>query len=678
MFRLPNEIISGIEDYRKSLSEFTNGKMDVNRFKGIRVPWGFYSHRGGKIFMARIRIPAGTVNSEQLRVIAEASKRFGNGILHVTTRQDIQIHGVKIEDTSSLLDFLKGHNLSPRGGGGNTVRNITSCPLSGICPFEVFDVRPFAIGLTEYLLRDPNSYLLPRKYKIAFSGCSKDCGFATVNDLGFIAKNNGFSVYAGGGMGAISRVGDLLEEYVHLEDVGYIAEAVKRVFFKYGERKDRHHSRLRFLVEKIGFSEFKRLYTEELKRLKDTEYIALRKIELPQYKGSSYIEIKLPLGDIHADKLIALTEIGDYEFRTTQRQNIVIANIKEEDVQDVSKKIMDLGLRVNGPDIICCAGATTCNLGLCNSRGLAMELDGLDGVSINISGCPNACGQHPIGAIGLHGLVRKVGNRPVPFYKILIGGIVEEGKTKLAEEVGIVPARNVPDVIRGYLCGRDLKTIINKYAYVPSYEEDPLFYRDWGKEEDFTLAGIGPGECGAGVIDMINADLESSKVEIEKNNPMEAIHFASRALLVVRGIEPRTRDEAIDGFIKEFVDKGIADPRFRDLKERTDLEYVKDFYNEVKRIYNSMDSSFNFPSVVTEKKEPPGSLLDLRGVACPMNYVKTKLYLEGLDIGSVVEVYLDDGEPIRNVPNSLKNDGHEIIKIEEKGGFYSIIVRKRV
>ncbi len=783
MFRLPKEVIESIGDFKDALKDFRDGSMSSDRFKGIRVPWGLYSQRGGEIFMARMRIPAGVVNSKQLKALGDCSQKYGNGVLHATTRQDIQIHDVSIEDTENIIEYLKEFDLSPRGGGGNTVRNITSCSFAGVCGKETFDVRSYAISLAEFLLPDPDSYRLPRKYKIAFSGCGEDCAIATLSDLGFIAKEKvldgrkvlGFSVHAGGGMGAHSRVGELLEEFIPPKDVGYIAEAIKKVFFKHGERKNKHRARLRFLVEKIGFEEFKNLYKRELAELKDTTHIALRRIEfqypedvdaklpvsldegfetfkvynvLPQkQKGYFTVGIRLHLGDIQADKLIKLADIADegkhrglplqtMEFRTAQNQNIHICNVKADAVYTLYEKLRELELASPYISTIfnptSCQGAATCNLGICNSKALTDELiEFLEGDELNpaslkefnirMSGCPNSCGHHPRGVIGLHGIVRKVGVRPVPFYKILLGGKVKEGETKLAQEVGIVPAKNVPYVLKEFLkasqekvSGYDdvygylekegegiMEHLIEKFAYVPPYEEDATFYQDFGAKEDFTLAGIGQGECGAGVLDLIESDLEDAQRELtlaeEKNYDVsllsEVLHLSARALLVVKGIEPKSPEEAVDSFLKEFVHTNIASERFEDLKEkfialedakevrgREELfTYAKEFYQEVKEVYSSMDPSFSFPKKTApkeEEEEESPQVLDLKGTPCPINYVKVKLFLENLEPGSVLDIYLDEGEPMDNVPKSLENDGHKILQTEKLNKFYKVRVEK--
>ncbi len=299
MFKLPLKLKEDIKDYTRKLKNHISGKINSDKFKGIRVPWGFYSHRGGEEYMSRVRVPAQVISGSQLRAMARCSKKYAAGTPHVTTRGDIQIHGVDLEDSSEILEFLKENNLSSRGGGGNTVRNILCSPLAGVSPDEEFDVRKYPVGLTEKLLADKKSYTMPRKYKIAFSGSGKDSGLATVNDLGFIAKikdgEEGFKVYVGGGMGSKSRTGDVLEEFVNPSEVPYIAQAVKRVFYKYGNRKNRNRARLRFLIRRIGLKDFKELYEKEIKKLKSKENIGLRDVK--NKTVTSVGEEPVPRGD---------------------------------------------------------------------------------------------------------------------------------------------------------------------------------------------------------------------------------------------------------------------------------------------------------------------------------------------------------------------------------------------
>ncbi len=772
MFKLPEEIIGGIQGYKNSLQDFLANKMSAARFAGVRVPWGFYSHRGGRVFMGRIRIPAGLITASQLRAIAEVARQYGNGILHITTRQDIQIHGVKIEDTIKVMEYLKDYELSPRGGGGNTVRNVTSCPLAGICKDEILDTRAYAVSLSEYLLRQDNSYILPRKFKIAFSGCAKDCAGCLFNDVGLLATRfegkNGFQVFVGGGMGLVSVLGNLLEEFIPEEDLGYCVEAIKRVFYKRGDRKNKHHNRLRFLIKDIGFEEFKVWYQKEFKELKEKEYIALRKINFPQpqeehghlaqkeeeeyrdflrynvqaqkQNGFSIVEVRISCGDIGANELLKVAQLEEgfkgIEFRTSQNQNLLICWVRNQDLYNLYLK---LKATLNGflypqtlLDVVTCKGALTCNLGLCNSQGLAKALEevvkeefigkkAFKALEIKLNGCPNACGQAPLGKIAFYGLSRRVDNRPVPFYKLMLGGKKAGKKSRLASEIGIIPARNVPDFLKAFLkrieplileeeevytvlekeATRIAKETLEEFSFVPGYSQDRTFYVDWGKTEDFSLAGLGGGECGAGVIDMIEADLAMARISLEEAEKEDfsvekikrVLFLTARALLVVRGKDPRSEKEALTDFIERFINEGYASSSYLNIQEvfaglsgdldrqtrRERFLYAREFFAHVSQIYKNMDPQFNF--LVLEEKPKIAEktkmhLLDLKGTPCPINYVKAKLFLENLEPQEPVEILLDEGEPIMNVPKSLEADGHIIIKIEREDGFYRVIVKK--
>lgn len=776
MFKLPKNLIEMIEPYRTALKDFLDGKITSARFKGIRVPMGFYTQRGEKVLMARVRVPGGVLTPVQLRAIAELSEKL-NVRPHITDRQDIQLHGVKYEDSIKVLEFLKDYNLSTIGGGGNTVRNVTACYLSGICRDELFDVRKYAIGVTETLLRDPSATgKLPRKFKVAFSGCSTDCAYALVNDVGFIAKIKdgvrGFRVYCGGGMGAFSSIGQVLEDFIPEERAPYVVKAIMLAYNKYGDRLNRHHNRLRFLIQDKGFETFRKWYEEELKNLNEQEYLVLRDPEFkeaseseevdlnaiqpedfefqlflkncvfPQKTGGRYfIELNIHKGDIAPDILREIANLDklvpEIDFRTNQFQNLLLCNVPAKSIYEIYNRLKQIFkgasfLNSGAPlRMVICKGAATCNLGICNSPGLAdaiqrelnkngLNYDALRGFNIKISGCPNNCGQHVLGVIGLTGLTRKVNLRPVPLYKILLGGRTGEESTRFGEEIGIVPARAIPSLIVEYLKksqektgkynsvyeflkgeGKELmQTLIKKYSYIPEYEENPEYYRDWGKDEDFSLAGIGPGECGAGVIDLIEADLNEAERVLnlakekgyEKGLIKDALIYSARALQVVKGLEPKSDPEVIESFINAFVNKGIAEKKwerirevFKELTEGKNkneelFNEVAEFHSAIRALYRQMDPNFRFPAEVQQEQKPAesGHFLDLKGVACPFNYVKAKLFMEPLDKGSIITMILDEGEPIRNVPQSLKNDGHEILemtKIDES--HYKLVVRKR-
>jgi len=772
VFQLPEEVKKSMENYKRSLEEAQEDRVSPARFRGVRVPWGIYSHRGGKVYMARIRIPAGVVSPLQLKALADVSQRFADGILHITTRQDVQIHNVRIKDTSRVMEYLKEYNLSSRGGGGNTVRNIIACPLSGVCKEELFDVRRYAIALTEYLLRQDTSFTLPRKLKISFSGCPKDCAGCLVNDLGLLAQyqgeKKGFRVFVGGGMGANSRIGKLLEEFISEEDLGYCVAAVKNVFYRMGDRRNKRHNRLRFFIEDMGLGQFKKVYRKEFQELREKEYMVLRKIdfleqeetdgEIPpidneeyneflrynvssqKQKGFVSVELRIPRGDISAERLAALAQLekdfSRIEFRTSLNQNLFICWVKSEDLYKLFLKLKDILSDFLYPqtllDVVVCKGALTCNLGLCNSPGLAEEIEDVvkkgflkkkvfRTLGIRLNGCPNSCAHHPIGKLSFYGMVRRVDNRPLPFYKFLLGGRKEAELTRLAEEIGIVPAKNVPHFLRDFLrrvderigesedvydflrvsAKRIAQQVLEHYSYVPSYLENRDFYIDWGKTEEFSLAGLGPGECGAGVLDLIEADLSEARSALERAEKefsslpdiKKTLFFSARALLAVKGKDPKNEREAFSDFKEKFIKEGIASSVYANIQEvfksmdektspgqrRDKFSYASKFLEHINELYKSMDSTFNFPKKEksSERDEIPSKILDLKGTPCPINYVKVKLVLEKLNQGDTLEVLLDEGEPMDNVPKSLENDGHQVLKIEKQDGFYRVVVKKR-
>jgi sulfite reductase (ferredoxin) len=771
MFNLPKKIIDEIPQFRENLEKYLAGELKGAFFRGIRVPWGNYSQRGGKLLMSRLRIPAGILTPPQLTAIARAAQDFADGKLHLTTRQDIQIHNLPFENSIKVIEYLKDFNLSPGGGGGNTVRNITSCYLSGICPREKIEVHKIVWGLTEYLLAGDAAYNLPRKFKIAFSGCEKDCAFSGINDLGFLAADDGFKVLCGGGMGAKSAVGKVLHDRVSQAEIGSVVKAVINIFNKYGDRKNRHHNRLRFLIQHLGWEKFVELYKQELERIKKEEYIVLRTqqllgqeetqplppsltkgggkeggaLESQEYQqflkynvgqqkqaGYRYLQIRILCGEIEARSLFALCELAsifpEINFRTTHRQNLVITNLPEDKIHLAYKKIKEIFKNYLFPetvlDVISCKAATTCNLGVCNAIALApevarqleqsqLDIDQLKEVRINISGCPNSCGHHPLGTVSLSGMAKKVHNRTVPFYKVWMGARVAAENTQLAEEVGIVPARAALPLLVEHLKNLEkgragMVELLEKYAFVPSYEEDRSYYVDFGRSEDFSMEGITQGECGAGVIDMVESDLASAKQALIKAREKDldlaelksALVYSARALLVVKGIDPRDEREAVAAFVEKFVKTGICPPDFGDLgsiyqelpakKIPRDqaYTYAEKLYEEVKKIYAAMDSNFNFAPQFgnnrylageSEKRpEPAEQVYDLRGTPCPINYVKTKIKLEGMENGEVLAVYLDAGEPIESVPKSLEADGQEVIKIEPIENYFKVVVKKRV
>ena len=781
IFRLPEEFRDDASLFQREAERFKSGELSPAEFRSFRVPMGVYEQRESDTYMLRVRFPAGGVLPHQMRALAEVARKYGNGVAHVTTRQDIQIHRVLVDDIHLAFAELQAAGLSSRGGGGNTVRNITACHDAGVCPDEVFDTSPYAVGLSEFLLPDPLCYQLPRKYKIVFSGCSMDCPGATVADVGFIAKRRngslGFAVYAGGGLGGSSRVAELLEEFIPADEAYLVAEAVKRVFDKHGNRKNRNKARLRFLVAKIGLEAFRELYLAELSELRkagapglDVRAMPGRERPAPaaaaqagegfaewrrhnvseqRQEGYFLVQIPLMLGDIPSDLLEKLADVvernGDGVMCTTQWQNLVLRWLHENELAALHSGLSDLGLAgAEAPvlrNMVACAGASTCRLGICLSRGLSkairaaleadgLELDGLGDLKIHVSGCPNSCGRHQVADIGFSGAARRIEGRLVPHYALHVGAKVFEGQTALTRGKHTVPARNLPAMVadlltafrkspqcpdfRGFLAAggeQVIAELASRYKAVPDFEQDKNYYFDWDADEIFSLAGRGPGECGAGVFDLIEVDLASAHDALAGSQYYRATVLAARCLLVTKGQQAEGDAQALQLFTQCFIDEKLVDDSLRGVVDQAmeaarkpeppeafaaQASDVSAFVETIQKLYDNMDPSLRFKPVAkapaSEAKAEPAEPVskaeaapaarpeiareaDFRGVVCPLNYVKTKMLLDKLEGGEVLSVLLDQEGKV-NVPESVAKDGHEVLAVEEQGDQWRVLVRK--
>ncbi len=781
ILNLPPTIKEDLNRFKKDIELFKNGSISSTEFRTIRVTNGVYEQRENGTYMVRVRFTAGIALPEHMRALSSVSRKYGNNILHVTSRQDIQVHGVQLDNIYPAILELYNAGLSPKGGGGNTVRNVACCFDAGVCEKEEFDVTPYSIALAEFLLSDPMSFRLPRKFKVAFSGSSSDCAGAMINDVGFIARKRGeefgFAVYSGGGMGAHSRVAELLEEYIPASDIHYTAEAVKRVFDKHGNRKNKNRARLRFLVEQIGFDSFKKLYIEELSELKRVGLPALniRDIQrnghpipengeqpkdgfekwcerntLPQkQKGYYRVHIPLKLGDITADVLGNLADVidkyGERMIRTTPRQNLVIRWIHENELTALYNELMELNLEGNVAPVlsntIACAGASTCRLGICLSRGLAgavindlnrsdLDLDEFGDLNINISGCTNSCGRHPVGNIGMYGAARRIDGRLAPHYVIQLGGKVTEEETRLAKGNVAIPAKNVPVYIADFLRafkespqfpdydafidsdGRKISDkLIKKHKRMPSFDEDKNYYYDWSAETIFTLEGRGAGECSAGVFDLIKIDMSGAEEALREEKLLTATFLSARSLLITMGQEAKDEFQVFELFTKYFINGGFVNESFRNLIESAQKCFLASLPEEkfdgsrdnvsalietMKNLYDQLDQSLRLTPVATEKKVESNILesaqtsepelithselkidreVDFHKVACPLNYVKTKLVLEQMKSGQVLAVILND-DGVGNVPGSAEQDGHNVLSEEKEGEYWRVLIKK--
>lgn len=485
---------------------FHKGKIDEERFRSLRLARGVYGQRQSGVQMIRIKLPYGKVSSAQLHRISEVSDEYSRGRLHITTRQDIQIHYVDLDRTPELWAQLERDDITLREACGNAVRNVTASELAGIDPEEPFNVSPYADAIFKFFLRNPIGQELGRKFKVSFSSSDQDTGLSYMHDLGFIAKIKdgvrGFKVLLAGGLGSQPRHADVLYDFLSSDKIIPLMEGVIRVFDRHGERRSRAKARLKFLVKDIGLEAFRELVEAEQKAIsedtvpidvssypatvpvtvKAPEVIIDDHIAFETWKATNVIPqkqegyvavgIKVLLGDFYTDKARLLADLVEQyaasEVRLTLRQNIVIPYVKEDLVPFFYQELSKLGFTEAGynkaVDITACPGTDTCNLGIASSTGIAEELERIlktefphylknEDLVIKISGCMNACGQHNMANIGFQGMsVRTKDKLTAPALQVLLGGGNNgNGRGVFADKVVKIPSRRGPEALRRIL-----------------------------------------------------------------------------------------------------------------------------------------------------------------------------------------------------------------------------------
>ncbi|HWA72459.1 MAG TPA: hypothetical protein VG937_09000 [Polyangiaceae bacterium] len=460
--------------------------------------------------MVRIKIPMGAMTTQQLEVLCDLAEEYSDQILHVTTRQDIQLHFVHIEDTPDLMRRLAAVGVTTREACGNSVRNVTACPYAGVCSTEGFDVMPYARAIMFFLLGHDDTQDFGRKFKIAFSGCKDEpCGLTNFHDLGCIAKQRtvdgkvqrGFEFYVGGGLGSVPQMAQLFDEFLPEAELLPMTQAICRVFGRLGEKENRARARIKFLVKKLGIEEFKRLVLEERAKLRPdprwTEFLADLHVtdekplkppsKLPErprpagferwyrsnvrpqrQEGYVTATITLPLGDFTPSQGRAVADMarrftGD-SLRATVDQNLLFRWVSEGDLLALYAELDKQGLATPGADTITdvtsCPGTDTCKLGISSSRGLAGELrkrlsvvaeqmdPAASSLHIKCSGCFNSCGQHHVADLGFLGVSRNVNGRRVPHFQLVVGGELAGNGRSYGLAIGAVPSKRVPEVVK--------------------------------------------------------------------------------------------------------------------------------------------------------------------------------------------------------------------------------------
>ena len=634
-----------ILDLEKKIRLFREGKADEEKFRSLRLARGVYGQRQSGVQMVRIKLPFGKVTSEQLHRIANVSDEYSKGRLHITTRQDIQIHYVSLDRTPELWAQLEKDDVTLREACGNTVRNITASPTAGIDPNEPFDVSPYAHAVFQFFLRNPICQEMGRKFKMSFSSSDEDTALSYIHDLGFIAKlkdgKRGFKVMLGGGLGSQPRHADELSDFLPAEEIIPLIEGVLRVFDRHGERAKRLKARMKFLLKDIGKEAFMELVAEQKTALSQEEpefeierfeaAPALQEVEVPtveiedekefenwqqtnvfeqKQEGLFAIGIRVPLGDFYTRGARQLADLvkkyAGNELRLTLRQDILIRHVRKDLLPFFYTELKKLGYSEVGynktVDITACPGTDTCNLGIASSTGIAEVLEdvlkeeypkftnGKD-ITIKISGCMNACGQHNMAEIGFQGMSIKVGKTVAPALQVLLGGgTLGNGKGRFADKLVKVPSKRGPEALRIILNDFEANSEA-KEKFIEYYDrkEKTYFYDllkdladtsnisenefvDWGHETPYIKA-VGVGECAGVVIDLIatllfesEEKIDNAKSALERKDWADSIYHAytsivnsAKALLLAEDVKTNTQAGIIAQFDELFVETGKID-----------------------------------------------------------------------------------------------------------------------
>ena len=521
-----------IIDLEQKIHAFKNNAIDEEKFRSLRLARGVYGQRQQGVQMVRIKLPMGQFTAKQLKKIAYVADEYGSGNLHITTRQDIQLHYVELDRTPQLWEELEKDQITLREACGNTVRNVTASATAGVDLDEPFDITPFAEAFFQYFLRNPICQDMGRKIKVAFSSNKQDDALTFIHDLGFIPKikdgKAGFQLMLGGGIGSQPMPSQKLFDFLTTDQIIPYSEAIIRLFDRHGERNKRNKARLKFLVKDLGLEQFLTLVEVEKKSLltqslpiqtterkldaaqikldeidvqTDSAFTQWKKVNTFPQKQTGYLSVGIAVqtGDISSNKARKLAEVitrfTKNDNRFTIAQSILLRDVKEEHLPALYLALKALDFHRIGfhktNDIVACPGTDTCNLGIASSYGLARELQKvIEGefnhlieahdLKIRISGCMNACGQHTLGHIGFQGMTLKANGNIAPATQILLGGgVLGNGNGRFADKVLKVPAKRTPDVLRWILTDFESNKLNSEdfFAYYDRKTKD-YFYQN--------------------------------------------------------------------------------------------------------------------------------------------------------------------------------------------------------
>ena len=731
--------LAEVEEFGRQVEKFIAGELTKDQFKTVRLGFGLYSLRKPGYFLIRTKIAGGKLSARGLYAVADASEKFGDGFAHLTTRQDIQIYFIKLENLEEALKTLYSAGITSLNAGGNTLRNMI------ISSSDHIDVVEAARSISSHFMRSPYSKGLPRKIKVTLTGGLHDTVGVLTDDIGLIAlgpkegyEKFGFRVYVGGGQGALPKLGHMLEDFVPAENINRVILSVLTLFNKHGQRVNRHKARLKFYIEGIGMEAFKAQYRAEYEKHANVEPIAVPLAYVPAENVAQTVHAKASTGDLTPTQLRRLAalieENAGVSAIVTKNGTLKFTGVAENIRSAFTQTLVSLGLSIYDPAktarLLACNGSTTCSEGITNSKGLAKRLEliaeryekaGLSDFTLAVSGCPNACSRHHTADIGLSGSAKKVNGKLAPHYQLYVGGVSAGANPAFGRPVIKIPAKNatlavdhiLAEVLKARQAGdsfsaalgrigvENLEAALVKFTSLPSFEEVlPSEYYDWDTETEFSLDEVGPGECAGSALEIIDGlfdearrHLSAAKGAVASQESNQALQFAheaaisaAKALLVTYGIDPSTEEETYREFNTKIVTRGFVPERYKTVlttsdQKKADLASImathEAFVEDCLAAYSNINADSNEEGKRAGKKVSGHKRLDLTGVKCPYNYIKVKLALEDSEPGEKLEVILDDGAPIRNVPQSLLNDGHTILVKEPfEGSRHLLLVEK--
>mgnify|MGYP001293357392 FL=1 len=537
-----------IAHYEEALARYLDLELDAERFTALRLQQGVYGQRQEGVNMVRIKLPGGRLDPARLAAIAEvAEKHVPQQVAHITTRQDIQLHHVPLAETSAVLRRLAEDGVTTREACGNTIRNITACPLAGACPREHTDVTAHLDGAVAHFLRNPLNQQMPRKFKVSFSGCEADCAQGLIHDLGLVAtrrgEQTGFTVLAGGGLGHKPHEAITVAEFIEEQDLLPAMEAVVTLHNKYSDRTKRAKSRIKFLVDRFGEAGFVARFEEEFARTRAAlagkaaprgEWRAAARGPVPgpgaprvffaqKQSGLHVVPVSAPLGQLAAAQLAGLAallgEFGLDEVRTTQDQNQIVLNVPAARISTFTARLAELGLKTPqaGDNVVTCPGASTCRLGITTSMHVAPKLSGgKHDLRIRVSGCHNGCAQPESGDIGLYGEGKRQHGKLIPHYQMYFGGDGTSACGSIALKGPSLPSARIEQAVVRVQKAYDeervkgerffgwaqrqgaarFQSLLADLTQVPRFELAKLS-RDHGDAADFRVVSLGGGECAS-------------------------------------------------------------------------------------------------------------------------------------------------------------------------------------